>query len=257
MRDPAAVYAGNREFWRCAGIVCVHLDAAGERPYEDAFWRAFFLELDHPPHAHRNASDVRPFTAFMDDWRTYLDRRGPDDRVPRTPPLPVPRTTNADVQTLAMAWNGRLSAAISKHPATLGDAAKKWNACLAQITTATHGASADAPYGDNRAFWSCLGALASALDDAIQLDVTSVLGDAVSMVTGIFDDLPGSLEHGAATVAHETGQVLGGIASGIGDVAGKAVKGFLGEFTTPLLVIGGGVAAIYLLTREHEPRKEA
>lgn len=255
--DPHAVYAGNRAFWHCAGIVCVHLDAAGERPYDDAFWRAFFLELDQPPHGHRNAAEIRLFTMFMNDWRAYLDRRGPDDRVQQVPPLPVPRTTNADVQTLSIAWNGRLSAAMARHPAKLDGAARKWNACLAQTTAATKNAAADSPYADNRAFWSCLGALASALDDVAPPDVASMLDDVANAVSNIFDDLPGSIEHGAATVAHETGQVLGGIASGFGDVAGKAVKGFLGEFTTPLLVIGGGVAAIYLLTREHEHSKEA
>jgi hypothetical protein len=258
--EPRSVYPENRAFWSTALMVCVHLDSAEQPPPEAAFWEAFLLQFEQGADDRRNAGEASAEDAYFEQHREYMRTRGVDQRYP-TPTFPwelVPRTTNTDAIVLATFWTNRITLAHARNGAKLDDAAKRWNDCLAKIAAATKGVASDAPYADNQALWSCTRELAHAIDSVIVIDAAvSLIGKAGDIVSEVVDDLPGSLKHGAEAVAHGTGKVLGEIAGGFGDVAGKAVKGFLGEFTTPLLVVGGGVAALYLLTRNNEHHQEA
>jgi hypothetical protein len=258
--EPRSVYPENRAFWSTALLACVHLDSAEQPPPEAAFWEAFLLDFEQSAAHFRNADGGSAEDAYFDQHREYLRKRGIDDRYPKPtfPWVVVPRTTNTDAIVLATFWTNRITVAHAQHAASLDAAANAWNDCLAKVAAATKGAASDTPYADNQALWSCVRALAYAIDSVdVVHAATSLIGKAGDLVSGVFDDLPGSLEYGAGAVAHGTGKVLGELAGGFGDVAGKVAKGFLGELTTPLLVVGGGVAALYLLTRNHDHHEEA
>jgi hypothetical protein len=233
-------------------MVCVELDAAEDAPPESAFWEAFLARFEHVGLATRNAHEESAEDALVAQRRKYLDLRGVDERYPKPTFawLAVPRTTNADALALATYWTTRLAMTNASHPGKLDDIAQRWNANLAKIASVTKGASASGVYANNDELWSAMRDVAVAIDPIITAAAAaSLVGRAGDIITGVFDDLPGTLKRGAEAAAHGAGALLGDAASGIGDVAGKAVKGFLGELATPLLVVGGGVAALYLLTR--------
>ncbi len=258
--EPRNAYPENRAFWSTAIAVCVHLDAATVPPPEAAFWEALRLQFDQPADGHRNANDATAEETLIAQRKDYLGKRGIDERYPKRPfPMPaVPRSTNTDAMVLATYWTNRLALANVSHPGKLDGVAKDWNDCITKIAAASKGARPDAVYAANDQLWSCINSVALSIDPVIAAAAAaSLIGRASDAITNVFDDLPGALKHGAEAAAHGTGVLLGDLASGIGDVAGKAAKGFLGEFTTPLLVVGGGIAAVYLLSRSGDHHEEA
>ncbi len=282
--EPARTYPGARTFWRAARAVCVHLDHVGVPVLDRALWAALLATLDQPEddHAHRNAG-ILPTALLTAERVAALKLRAMDGalaappvhypRVATTDRL-YPRSTIGDVVTLAIRWNDRLATAMRDHPGALVTAATEWHRIVDDVTATTRGVAADQPYAHAHAFWDALVVLAMAMDKVVDpvayarlmvpegnaaLSLAESIRDELSGITG---GLVGGAEAVGGTVAsiieglgHGAGELLGDVAKGAGKIAGGAARGFLDPFVMPL-AIGGGVLAVYLLTRDRGEHAE-
>ncbi len=255
--EPERTYPMARAFWRAVRAVCVHLDHVGVRVLDRAHWAALLTILDQDDEAgHRNASAL-PTDLLRGERFAALKLRGMDGGAGVPPAhyatatlseLFYPKATVGDVVTLAIRWNERLASAMRAKPSALTAAATAWHRIVDDVTATTRGIGADQVYAHGRAFWDGLTVLAMTMDEVLAPDAFAMRVAADRLVNRV-EGLPGTLKRGAEAVADGLGSLLSGAASGAGKVMGGLAKGFLDPFVMPL-AIGGGVLAVYLLTRD-------
>ena len=146
----------------------------------------------------------------------------------------IPRSTNGEVILLAEYWAKQLAAAKS----VMGRDAvvKSWAETIADVNTIARAGDPAVTYPKNNAFWRYLRRtavyVALANEAPSQMDLAlDALKDSIRHLPENAATFVGSLAHGAGRVANEVGR---GVFAGVG---------------TPLLIGGGALAALILLTR--------
>ncbi len=262
--EPARTYPMARAFWSAVRAVCVHLDHVGVRVPDRAHWAALLDVLDQDDAAARRNANALPSDLLRDERLACLKLRGTDSTADVPPAhypivalteLFYPKATVGDVVTLAIRWNERLASAMRAKPGALVAAATAWHRIVDDVTATTRGVAPDQVYAHGHAFWDGLSVLAMAMDEVLAPEAFA-LRIAAGRVRSRVEDIPGTLTRGAesagdavVSVVDGVGGLLGDLASGAGKVVGGAAKGFLDPFVMPL-AIGGGVLAVYLLTRD-------
>jgi hypothetical protein len=265
--EPHETYADNRAFWTCLLDVSVHLDAAAMTPPDDAFWTAFFIELErHPGVGVRNAGPIEkgPFVTFdgikaydemyIAQYKYLREHRGTDTMAPPTETVagysigggtfPVPRTTNGDVLQLAAYWSHAFAdarAVVNNHNAVAG----QWKAVLADVDRLEKGADPNAVYPKNNIFWRVMEDVST--DVAVSAETPTRWEMLVSAVEHSVKNLPENLAKEIEWLGGHAKDAVVDVAGAAGDAANKAIKGLFSGLTTPLLLGGGVLAAVLLL----------
>ncbi len=266
--EPHSTYVENRELWSCALAVCVHLDAVDSVPPGAAFWDGFFVQIEHGD-GHRNL-DPGPFVTFdnvkgydemyIAQYKYLRDARGADSMPQPTEKVggfdvgggtfPVPRTTNSDVLQLATYWSKALALAKGKQLfgglGTVKTAA--WGAVLDDVAKYAKGADPNAVYPRNNIFWRVMEDVSTQV--SVTLEAPTRMDLALGALSKSISNLPENLVKEIEWIGGKTKEVVVGIAGAAGDATSRALSPLLGSITTPLLIAGGGLAALFLLTRD-------
>jgi hypothetical protein len=232
--DPDAVYLHNNEFWRALAQVVTLMSATDDVRYHRT-------PIASSP---RNAPPPPPFgpfpgiTKYDEIYNAQMallrKQRGEDQLAPPAGfggvTIPIPRTTNDDVQTLATWWDGVWNEASDKlanladHAAASATLKADWTATLAAVN-ATKGDGA--PYAHNNEFWRVLGRLSTEIAVAIEAPTW----------TDIAKD---TIVNYPATIAHAAGNAVSGLGSYL-----------LDQLKKPLIIGGVALGGLFLLTRNH------
>lgn len=257
LQKPHDEYPENRHFWAEVLRACVHLSThSAPLPSQDE-WEELFTDVSC---SRRNGlpKDVPfgPFSGistFKDLYVTqvqYLQRARGMDRMEPEPGMTggtkqIPRSTNADVKKLTEFWSRQFESVqkIIGHDGM----AERWNAMVREVDQLTAGASPDAVFAKNNAFWRALNALSTHVSVADQ--APSKAEQLAESIKDSAANLPGTLTGAAKAVGGGISDAASAAAGGIGKVAGGLFGGFLSSAGGPLAIVGGGVLGIALLLR--------
>jgi hypothetical protein len=225
------VYRHNNGFWRALAQVVTLMSATDEVRYSRAL-------------TQRNAPLPPPFgpfpgiTKYDEIYNAQMallrKQRGEDTLAP--PPgfggvaIPIPRTTNDDIQKLASWWDAVWSEAADKlanladHAAASVTLSTDWSVALAAVTEAKS-ADPNALYAHDNEFWRVLGRLSAEIAVAIEAPTW------VDIAKDTIVNYP-------ATIARGVGGALGGVGSFIVD-----------QLRKPLIFGGVTLGGLFLLTR--------
>lgn len=170
----------------------------------------------------------------------------PVDGKPRI--LKVPRTTFADVATLAVFWSSELAKA-PRHHSQMQGRREQWAAMVDQVQHIVTGHPPEQLFPKNREFWRAMNSVAI----AIGVEHDNLPPSKLDLVVGFFSDAVGdavawvgrTLEKGAAAVGRTLGRAAGGVAEGAG--------------LKPILIGAGVVAGAAILIpalSKRSPRKK-
>lgn len=252
--DAKTPYRENQMFWSTLLSVCVYLHANDVDVPPVATLDALIASFGPLRNGKTGPTELGPFKAFdnvktFDDLFTaqlkYLaelhgsDVRDPDPGMPFTS-MTIPRSTNGEVVLLAEYWARQLDAA--KQVMGRDAVVKSWAATIAEVNTIARGGDPSLVYPKNNSFWRYLRrtavyvALANEAPSKVDLALDA-LKDSITHLPENAATFVGDLAHGAGRVANEVGR---GVFSGIG---------------TSLLIGGGALAALILLTRSKRDAK--
>jgi hypothetical protein len=241
---PDTTYAENHEFWKAIALAAIALDDDSFPVPHAMSWQRLFCSISQ--HAPRNASpDVPPFgpfpgvTAFEDiylaEYKLLGQQRGSDVT---KPPLgfagvdkPIPHTTNADVLQLAAYWGAQLAAA--KRIMGTDAVNTLWKTAMADVDKLARSGKPTDVYPKNNEFWRTLGNI------SVHVAVAAEAPTSWDIAKDTASHLPDTLERAA-----------GATASAIADAGHVVKEGVLAALKKPLY-LGGGLVALYLLTRRH------
>jgi hypothetical protein len=229
--DPDAVYLHNNEFWRALAQVVTLMSATDEVRYS----RALTQRNAPPPPPFGPFPGITKYDEIYNAQMALLRKqRGEDTLAP--PPgfggvaIPIPRTTNDDVQKLASWWDAVWSEAADKlanladHAAASATLSTDWTAALAAVTAAKS-ADPNARYAHDNEFWRVLGRLSTEIAVAIEAPTW------VDIAKDTIVNYP-------ATIARGVGGALGGVGSFIVD-----------QLRKPLIFGGVTLGGLLFLTR--------
>lgn len=267
LRAPLATFASNREFWGALSGACVYLHSQNAPLPPAPFWTALLAQLGERIET-RNAgpSGATPFKQFdgvktFDELfaaqRDYLrDLRG-SDVLDAGPGMgggkkPIPRATNADVIVLADYWTKQLARVKRVFGAEAAE--QRWKAALVDVDGLARKGEPTAVYPKNNAFWRVLGQTATQVAVAEEApNQTDLMLDALKASLG---DLPHKLKAGVDALASGASDIAGTLAHGVGHITNEAAKGLFDGFGVPLLIGGGALVALFLLTRSGHHESE-
>jgi hypothetical protein len=268
--SPVRDYVHNDPYWHALADVCIELDAAGAPLPPRTLWDALIDQLAGPIDLRNvGPKDDGPFQHF-DGVRTFEDLylaqhkylgelRGSDKLEP--PPggaggkRIIPRTTNRDVIQLADYWSKQLKQIrrVFGHEAV----ENRWNNTVAQVNFLARSGNPDAVYPNNNAFWRALQNTAFHISAADELPTdTQLFMDALNES---FHSLPQRLKAGAEAVASGAAKGAEVVANEAGKIVHAAGNGLFSGFGLPLLLGGGALVGLVLLSRrgDHGATKEA
>lgn len=255
--NPREEYCENRRFWEEVLRVTVHLAAeAAPLPMQHE-WEELFEDLARLPRNGVPKESV-PFGPFpgAETYKDlyvgqvlYLQKARGMDRMEPEPGMTggtknIPRSTYADVEKLAGFWGAE---ALMSRPRLGGDEATfaRWNNAIADIRETLKGGKPNDVYPKNNKFWRDLNSITTYI---------SVMEEAPSTATRVLESVKHGINELPTTLNTAARAVAGGIAGGVGSVAGGLLGGLFGAFKVPLMVVGGGIAGIYLLSRRSPDR---
>ncbi len=169
-----------------------------------------------------------PIKAWADIKNQFAELRGFDVVGKKSGPR-VPRTLNSDVKTLITLWTNALVFAggevvISSKSKTARPRwtklAKKWERAAAQFSATIARNPPQAVFPDNERFWKATQKLAIGLS-GIKSKVTHFKGFEAKDVVDAVVDAPRII----VKTIKKAPAAAGAVAEGVGEVAGKAVKG--------------------------------
>jgi hypothetical protein len=260
LHHPRVTFIANREFWAALAGACIYLHSRNATLPPPFIWDALIAQLGERIEV-RNAgpSGTTPFKQFdgvktFDDLfiaqRAYLTQLRGVDQLNAEPGMtgtkkPIPRSTNGDVITLADYWTKQLGRV--KRVFGADGVEKNWRAALTEVDAIARKGDPSAVYAKNNGFWRVLQQTAihvAVADEAPSQ--TDLMLDALKQSLG---DLPQNIKAGAKAVVDSASDIAGSIAHGAGHVAHEAGKGLFGSFGMPLLIGGGALVGLYLLSR--------
>jgi hypothetical protein len=256
--NPHAEYRENRKFWEEVLRVCVFLATEFAPPPKQVEWEVLFEELACEPHRNGVLQEA-PFGPFK-GIETYKDlyvaqvlhlqkERGMDRMEPGAG-MPggvknIPRSTNADVEALMLFWSRQLA----KVKSIIGTraAVERWSIVVKEVQEIVKGGKPADVYPKNNQFWRELNAITTHISVAEQ--APSVEQRVVDSIEHGFNELPNTLSSAARAAAGGVVDGASAIAGGVGSVAGGLLGGLFSALKVPLMVVGGGLAGIFLLSR--------
>ncbi|HEY1811008.1 MAG TPA: hypothetical protein VGG74_01540 [Kofleriaceae bacterium] len=242
---PTLTYAENHEFWKAVALASIALDDNAMPIPHAVSWHRLLGSISQ--HAPRNASpeSAPPFgpfpgvTAFEDiylaEYKLLGQLRGSDVM---KPPLgfagvdkPIPHTTNADVLQLAAYWGAQLGAA--KRIMGTDAVTTLWHTAMLDVDKLARSGKPTDVYPKNNEFWRTLGNI------SVHVAVAAEAPTSWDIAKDTATHLPDTLERAA-----------GAAASAIADAGHVVKEGVIAALKKPLY-LGGGLVALYLLTRRH------
>jgi hypothetical protein len=256
LMSPLREYVRNESFWRTLADVSTELDAQRAPQPPRALWDSLIDQLAAPIDLRnvgpkgdgpfRHFEGVKTFEDLFNAQHKHLSElRGSDKLEP--PPgggggkRIIPRTTNSDVIQLADYWSKQLKSVkrVFGHDAV----ENRWNNAAAQANFLARGGRPDAAYANNNVFWRALQNTAFHISAADELPSDTQLF--LQALNDSVHALPDRLKAGAQAIASGAGAV----AEGAGKIANQAAKGLFSGFGLPLLIGGGALVGVVLLTR--------
>jgi hypothetical protein len=266
-------YRGNRAFWSCLAAVVAHL-AHEECPLpSQAAWITLLADIG-PSQIDGASRNAAPATDDPPVWfasagsldklylaqRQYLANLRGFDRLAPEPDMaggvmPVPRSTNADVMKLAAFWTKALAEEKAKHANGYDTVRARWSAVERDIDQHARGGDPDAVYPKNHALWRAISSVAIHVAASLAYGLSAAdqwrasVGEDVKVVTAQAKAIASAIASGLRDIAADA-------AHGAGKVLNEGARGLLGGVTTPLLIGGGVVAAIWFLRGRGESDHE-
>jgi len=257
---PNETYVENRAFWRALAATFVDFHADSVPVLDATVWDRLLAQLgttDRRNGGPTGAAPFGPFTGvatFSDLYRAQvrllLDKRGFDlmDAPPGHPfggaNMKIPRTTNADVISLATYWSKALAGA--KHVQGYDYVADKWASVTADVAELAKAAKPDGVYAKNNELWRELPNVSSKITEGDLKPSTTDL--VIESVANSVAHLPENIAAAAKAIGSGASNIAAKAANAIGHVANEAGKGAFAGFGLPLL-LGAGALGVFLIAR--------
>lgn len=258
--SPVREYVHNEPYWRALAEVAIELDAWAAPLPTTATWDALIDQLAAPTD-YRNVGPkgdgpfqhfdgVRTFEDLYLAQHKYLAELRGSDKLEPPPGLGggkriIPRTTNRDVIQLADYWTKQLKQVrrVMGHDAV----ENRWNNAVAQLNFLARSGNPEAVYPNNNVFWRALQNTAFHISAADELPTDSQMF--MEALNESWHSLPDRLKAGAAAVASGAAKGAEAVASEAGKIVNAGAKGLFSGFGLPLLLGGGALVGLVLLTR--------
>ena len=225
--------------------------------------RAAGVPAQAAPRRNIGPSGGTPFRAF-DNVKTFDDlykaqlfylaaERGSDQLEPE-PGMGggrrlVPRTTNADVVVLADYWSDQLDRV--KRVFGAAGVEERWATARADVDALARTGAPTATYPNNNRFWRLL--QQAAVHVAVADEAPSKADLMLDALRDSLIALPNRIVSGVQAAGAAVADVASGAARAAGGAAGSFGRAMLGPLGIPVLVGGGALVALYLVTRKPSP----
>jgi hypothetical protein len=198
----------------------------------------------------RAFDNVKTFDDLYEAQLLYLAQQRGSDQLDPEPGMSggrrlVPRTTNADVVLLADYWTDQLDRV--KRVFGAAGVEERWATARADVDALARSGAPTATYANNNRFWRLL------QQAAIHVAVADEAPSKADLMLDALKDsllaLPHRIVAGVQTAGAAVADVASGAARAVGGAAGSFGRAMLGPLGIPVLVGGGALVALYLVSR--------